>query len=116
MVVVVDFGAWPVWRDFFGGTIMRRGFLNSSGSQRSPASKADADSRPAVANPDGKECCYLKCKELTHKVWFYRGTDSDRVWVGAEHRCVYIPHSGRSDWTLYKPERPSSLPAAPATS
>ena len=53
-------------------------------------------------------CCYLKCKALEHNVWFYRGTEPERVWVGAEHRCAYycayIPSSGESDWTLYQPQ------------
>ena len=45
-----------------------------------------------------------ECKAKTHALWFYRGSEPDRrVWVGAEHRCVYVPYSGKSDWICYRP-------------
>lgn len=90
---------------------MKRGFLNAVGG-RSAASPSEA---AAIANPDGKECCYVKCRQLLHRRWMSRGNGPDgngpeRVWVGSEHRCVYIPYSGKTDWKLYKP--PAGLNAA----
>lgn len=94
---------------------MKKGFLCGGSPRSSAAAKSSADTRDAIANPDGAPCCFVKCNALTHKVWVYRTSASGRVWVGAEHRCVYIPHSGKSDWKLYKPS-PSQIPAAAAPS
>lgn len=88
---------------------MRKGFLcKSSRSSASPDNREGGGTEDAIANPDGAECCYVNCKQKLHRRWLFRGNGPngdgpDRVWVGSEHKCVYIPFSGKSDWKLYKP-------------
>ena len=86
---------------------MRKGFLCRSPASSSNSREGGSDAA-AIANPDSAECCYIQCKALLHRQWLFRGNGPkgdgpERVWVGSEHRCVYIPTSGKSDWKRYKP-------------
>ena len=48
-------------------------------------------------------CCRIGCGSYTHKLWFSRGSGDKRVWCGSEHRSVYIPYKGETDWTFHQP-------------
>merc|ERR1711871_1883158 len=104
-------GEAPWWQHLgrLRRTRMKKGFLTSNKpAARKARAAEDTSNVPAAPNPDGKECCYVKCKAYNHKFWFYRGDGPNgdgpnRVWVGSEHRCVYIPFRGPSSWTFHRP-------------